>query len=86
MFRESFSVAKKKLLIEREIQLNNYTPIRPLNGTLGIKFLRQDIPIEVKNEIALWYVEELEKHAEFNFFYHTNKFNMGWTLICKVNQ
>jgi len=86
MFQEVFSLSKRKLLLKRVIPLGSFIPVRPISGTKGIKYLRQNLPIEVKNDIALCYVEELEKYADFSFYHHTDKYNKGWTTICKVNK
>ena len=86
MFQEVISSAKKRFIISPTIHTENPKPVRPVNGITGIKYLRQNVPIEVNNEIALWFVEELERSADFSFYYHVNKYTEGWTTICKVEQ
>ncbi|NQU88551.1 MAG: hypothetical protein HQ541_22620 [Mariniphaga sp.] len=58
-------------------------PIRPKNGKIEIKLLRENKPIEVKNEVTYWFVEELEKYADFSFYYHFDRHHKGWTTLNK---
>ncbi|NQU87818.1 MAG: hypothetical protein HQ541_18885 [Mariniphaga sp.] len=83
MFQEVNLKDKKRSMIGRNNLINFITPIRPLNGTKGIECLRQNKPIEVENEIVYWFVEELEKYADFSFYYHIDKYHKGWTTLCK---
>lgn len=60
-------------------------PIRPNNGTEAFELLSQNKQIEVYNEVVFWFIEELEKNADFSFSYHTNKFNKNWTALSKID-
>lgn len=58
-------------------------PVRPVNGTMGLELLRQDKVIEVKNNVAYWFAEIIEREADFGFCFHLNKHNKGWTTLYK---
>ncbi|VAW24820.1 hypothetical protein MNBD_BACTEROID01-2908 [hydrothermal vent metagenome] len=58
-------------------------PIRPENGIKGLELLKQDKLIEVDNEVAFWFVEELEKRAGFSFCFQLDMFHKGWTALYK---
>jgi hypothetical protein len=59
-------------------------PIRPINGTEAFELLRQDKCIEINNDVIYWFIEQLEKHTDFSFCCHFNKYNKNWTTLYKL--
>jgi hypothetical protein len=59
-------------------------PIRPNNGTEAFELLRQNKWIEINNDVIYWFMQQLEKHTDFSFCYHKNKYNKDWTTFNKL--
>ncbi len=59
---------------------NFVRPKHPSNGANGISLLKQNKVARAKNEVQR-YAEAFERQVEFDFCYHLNKFNKGWTAL-----